>query len=1103
MDGDEFQAECFELQTRAKSYNTSPNLLQSPPTSTANSSRASSRYNNYLKCITHCPRSRKGDRWLKENDSCNSCVTFNSGFSEFSNGKLPRNKDIIERLIYIKSQRSGKKDKRGQIDCEREVALDVCLHWIYCNVYPLSVEQVTRKLQSLYSSYSYIRYYDDSRKKETYWKKYDDFVNQLKSLFDIPTAKSHRIKQEQFWKVRMGEDENKFYQNQVLCPPIGYCDSFVSRRDILSQERKRRNVKDKNFDFSSGQLELENSDGDASDIGNHDTFEPPKESTPKKRKYECIVEDAADTLPREYRHIRKSVHGVRPEVYVVMEKLSAVYHMSSSQVQGAIVTVANDLFGRKECGAWKTYDEGEGIDINTLPCPKAVRQTESYMEAMALGMIVNEIMSEDNETVVVYSNDGSALSGLGSYVVQSVTINGNKRSLPTYGIFTESRSSLKDLELSTLEILSACSGYKHTKADIVKNISFVMTDSTEHNLGVIEKVCEELAVEETDIPLTLVCNVHPLMMFQDKVKKLCHVLHTSLGAKKISECFLVDIDFQNESFVVKAMKCLTNFINKDFSAKPWNRYSHFTQFIRPKQNKSITLKDHRFNRLFDCALCVLYHMDDIAEYLDKFSSIVNGISILDRSFAEMEVLKPIFCAISLLGIHITRPFHSLLLDKNTTYTMLKTCFQKLYEEMKETPSTVLLTTTQKLTFVEQDMFNKALPETCLLQYLEDTIQVYPTEISSLISQAKEMMAEGFSHQKGAIFGFGDNADADTGTKLKICTAPKEIMSKLDTHVETHNLGEERNVGMTNYEIMIRGKKNLQSASKKIVLNRSMDLIEKNPTDFKKYKKTANIVKELRKQWDEKMILLQENSFALKEAETTKRAATILKDTEFLKSQNIPGPFTSVEEVEKFMDAQPESTEKNQRMYREVRFHRMTSSRKKESDPVFRLKQSGKNLETIDYANNLKCYLEKTRRLKNISLEDLGSVLNVLHNSNPTNTNNDINVTEKRSECDNFDVGEHVAVFWQEDEGYRWYIGVVSDLSETEDDLIISYFVRATKNGTSWNYPEEAEIRQTKKDQVICRNLKVAYHCYAVIRCSIELKMAKEIDELLAEIIKNL
>ena len=52
---------------------------------------------------------------------------------------------------------------------------------------------------------------------------------------------------------------------------------------------------------------------------------------------------------------------------------------------------------------------------------------------------------------------------------ECITINGIQRSLPTYGIFTESRDSLKELELSTLEILSASSGYKYSTAEIVKN----------------------------------------------------------------------------------------------------------------------------------------------------------------------------------------------------------------------------------------------------------------------------------------------------------------------------------------------------------------------------------------------------------------------------------------------------------------------------------------------------------------------------------------------------------------------------------------------------------------------------------------------------------
>ena len=32
-----------------------------------------------------------------------------------------------------------------------------------------------------------------------------------------------------------------------------------------------------------------------------------------------------------------------------------------------------------------------------------------------------------------------------------------------------------------------------------------MTDSTEHNIGVIEKVCEHLEIEDQHVPMTLLC----------------------------------------------------------------------------------------------------------------------------------------------------------------------------------------------------------------------------------------------------------------------------------------------------------------------------------------------------------------------------------------------------------------------------------------------------------------------------------------------------------------------------------------------------------------------------------------------------------------------
>ena len=67
------------------------------------------------------------------------------------------------------------------------------------------------------------------------------------------------------------------------------------------------------------------------------------------------------------------------------------------------------------------------------------------MEATILSAIVEEVIKSDSECVITYSNNGSALSGTGNFIVRSFSINGVQRALPTLGVFTESRSTLGEL----------------------------------------------------------------------------------------------------------------------------------------------------------------------------------------------------------------------------------------------------------------------------------------------------------------------------------------------------------------------------------------------------------------------------------------------------------------------------------------------------------------------------------------------------------------------------------------------------------------------------------------------------------------------------------
>ena len=82
------------------------------------------------------------------------------------------------------------------------------------------------------------------------------------------------------------------------------------------------------------------------------------------------------------------------------------------------------------------------------------------------------------------------------------------------------------------------------------------------------------------------------------------------------------------------------------------------------------------------------------------------------------------------------------------------------------------------------------------------------------------LAQGFSAQTGAIFGFGPLKDADTGSNLKISTADAAKWQNLES-IPIHNLNKECRVGWFNYEIDFRGDKHMESVSRKMVINRNI------------------------------------------------------------------------------------------------------------------------------------------------------------------------------------------------------------------------------------------------------------------------------------------
>ena len=107
--------------------------------------------------------------------------------------------------------------------------------------------------------------------------------------------------------------------------------------------------------------------------------------------------------------------------------------------------------------------------------------------------------------------------------------------------------------------------------------------------------------------------------------------------------------------------------------------------------------------------------------------------------------------------------------------------------------------------------------------------------------------------------------------------------------------------------------------------------------------------------------------------------------------------------------------------------------------------------------------------------DLRNVLNSLKSSTIDSVPQNVEESrydDKENNEEQFQIGEVVACTWQEDVGYNitWFLGIADQI--VGDKVYVSYMRKSDKQGLSWLFPDEAEIHDTSRDQIIARNIEI-------------------------------
>lgn len=555
------------------------------------------------------------------------------GREEFEGGLLPTERHVIEMMIWGLASRVGTLQVSVK-EVAQLVAEILHDHWVWSNVYPKKLANISTQVENLYTEFKNLRQTRPERQTASWrTKRVMPFLERIKRGFDIGTNDViYLAKMESLYGVKMEEEDRQYREDQVfdLDHPSSihnslqvngkrkmYCEAFadkkwlamVERRSKREEARVRAKERDKSDQvklFTKAILDddddldmtleeaVEQKD-DTFDIrdeeNNDDKVNERRRTLNKEKKVKCIQD-----LPTDWQHIRHSIRKVREPYYRTVDVLISKYHTSYEQAVAAVVTVGRLMFGLE----WERFEEAEEITLNTVPDKKMNKKMGKAFEASTLSEVVEEMMSEDT-TTVTYHDDGSRSQGTGGYSVQGISIRGKFHPLPTLSISSETRNNLADLKLTILQLLSVTGGV--SVEALWERIDFTMGDSTAHNLGVEEIVAEKL--ESEHVPGQLLCQVHPCMMFSRELEKVWKEIDTTIGPNKIFAHFNVSLSDQNDSVTQQWLNCLLRLVSHDFDHKSWNKACEFDLFLAPAVNPAKRLIKERFNSLvYSCAVAL-------------------------------------------------------------------------------------------------------------------------------------------------------------------------------------------------------------------------------------------------------------------------------------------------------------------------------------------------------------------------------------------------------------------------------------------------------------------------------------------------------------------
>ena len=149
---------------------------------------------------------------------------------DFQKDNSLHKKNVITNMMYLMRPTRAGKIQRSKDDAAISLAYVLSKHWVFCNIYTVTVRVIRKKILNVYSEFQRLHQTRKNRRNERYDNEVRLFNTKAETLFDIFCEKTEiRKKLEALHGVTMMEDEWEFLNDQRKNREM-YCEDFVDKK---------------------------------------------------------------------------------------------------------------------------------------------------------------------------------------------------------------------------------------------------------------------------------------------------------------------------------------------------------------------------------------------------------------------------------------------------------------------------------------------------------------------------------------------------------------------------------------------------------------------------------------------------------------------------------------------------------------------------------------------------------------------------------------------------------------------------------------------------------------------------------------------------------